>query len=304
MFETESAAEACKVISSKAEEIKAHYDGAKKAADAAWGWMSPNNYRSENEVKNEMRNNFNIDMSVEDVRKIRASCNNMATSVGSNVITTNSNCKFCLENGCPYIGNVQRSSSANMQDCGINVAIDVLLKKTDSVDALALAKTLQDAQGLLASNKATNSSCNNINKDMSTKSYLESITECGNAAYSSMVNELSACGPNIGNIQEHMYSNFQKCVAGMTTETEQTIESETKLDNQTESVQTSVGVELPSISVGSSFVACGLIFLVVIVGGLGYVYKKPVPAAIAIAIIVVVVILVAWFRRSTESEEE
>jgi len=192
MFPTQSGAEACATISSEADKITAQYGGAKGLIDAVLGPFSPNNWKSENEASQKTRNITNIDLSNEETLKIHNACANAFAGVQTNIIDT-SGCEYCQKNGCNVSNVTQVNTAENNQKCTIEALIDVLLTKTDDVKAVSTAKALQDAQGLLSGNKTTSNNCNLVNKDMSSKMYLDSMSSCANQTSMFQTNNIKGC---------------------------------------------------------------------------------------------------------------
>ncbi len=220
----ETAQDACRQISTRAEEIKAAYNGNAELMNAAWGFLSPNNYKSgDNTSNNMMRNIINVDMRQEDIAKINSSCINSSASNQTNEINT-ADCPFCHTNRCDISDVTQTNTSESSQMCGIKSAIEILMKKTDSVDAQALARALQEASGQMSGdNTSNNSNCNIVNKDMSSKQYFEHLSSCANRMSVDQRNTIDSCGSVMNVIQSNQSKKLQECVIGVedrrTTET-------------------------------------------------------------------------------------
>lgn len=240
-FENLNAAEACKTISSRADEIKAISGGATEVVDAIGSILTfglsrlGKDLRAENEMKTQLRNITNIDLSNEEYIDIRNTCSNTFTGVQINEIDM-TQCPYCREYGCPVTNVTQENLIKNEQMCYIQSLVDILLKKTDNIDALATAKVIQDAEGMLSGNKTSMDQCNIVNKDMSSKKYLDFISECANQSAIEQKNRIVGCGPVLNIIQKNRFDNFQKCmIRNTTTQTEETVsETQQKTDVELE----------------------------------------------------------------------
>ena len=213
----ESAAEACKKIASKAEEIEAHYKGTADIVAAAQGPFNPRNYKSgDNTSDDMMRNIVNTNLSSEDIVKIQNDCKNISATMQINEIDM-TQCPYCQQNGCSVTNVTQENIAKSSQVCVLQAATDSLRKKTNSIDAQALAQTLQKAQDLMSgNNKSTKQNCNYVNTDMSSKSYLEQISSCSSENNVNQENRIKGCGPVLNVIQRNANDNFQQCLSSGT----------------------------------------------------------------------------------------
>jgi hypothetical protein len=279
-FMPESASEACKKISSRAEEIEAEYNGiAEIAKNVPFASLfNPNNYRAGDTSSNDtMRNIVNSQMTQEDITKISNECTPIATSVQRNVIDIDlSNCKYCDTHPCEVkITNVtQENIDIVTQTCMMQTAIDTLLQNTKSIDAQALAQTLQKTQDLLsgkADSKKEN--CNVINSNMTSKSYLEAKANCALESATDQENIIDAgCAAYIdivNVIQKNKAEKIQECIIGATVDRELLAEEEAKVTAKAESEQTSKGLD-PLVFGGSSSVSC---VLFIVLGVVAYFYR-------------------------------
>lgn len=241
-----SAADECRKISSTSDDINAASGGIAKVIDSCLSWMSPNNYIAKNQSDNVARNIINNSMTSEDITKVNTSCSNTSTVVQSNIIDT-TNCKYCQENGCSVSGIRQNNKSSVNQACKINVAIELLLKKTNDSNALALAKSLQDAQGLLTSNATSTDICNVLKSDASYESYTETISTCANVYGLAQENLVNSCGPVTDIIQENTATQFQDCLLGVGITKDTTITEEVTADANLSPEQKTTGVTTTSI---------------------------------------------------------
>jgi hypothetical protein len=244
----ELAAEACKKISTKAEEIEAHYNGIANIVSSipVLNLFSPSSYSSgDNKTSDMMRNIINTNLSKCEVEQISNSCSTIATSIQSNIIDT-SGCDYCNKvdpRACIISGNVQVNNSATLQTCSIKLAIKMLSEKKSSIDAQALSKVLQKCEGIISGNNISASEkCNIISQDLSTKSYLEQKNECLNSLNLDQQNILKGCA-FIDNVQKNISKNIQQCIIGIESIKQDTIESNTTLKNESSSEQKSTGID-------------------------------------------------------------
>jgi len=265
-----NAAEACRTISSKADEIKAHYSGAANVVSSIQGFFNPRNYKTENEVSTQLRNNFNIDLSTDDVKKIRNSCENVTSTVQSNVID-NSRCEYCQKNRCTISGITQTNTAQNSQECSINSLIDTLMNKSATVDTMAVVKAIQDAKGIASSNTAKTSMCTNVNQDLSTTNYFENISSCANKTLSNQSNELIGCGDLINNIQSNSIEAFNKCMNNATSTASTSVTSEYRSSASVDTGQKADNSINPWVIFGSLGMCC---VVLIILGVAAYLYMQ------------------------------
>ncbi len=225
--EIPNAAEACKHISSKADEIKAAANGAANVISSVLGFLSPRNYKSENESSQQIKNNYNTDLSSEDIKKIRNSCENVTSNVQSNTIDL-SKCEFCQTNRCQVKNITQRNAAQSSAECTINSLIDTLTQKQASIDSMGLLKVIQDAKGMSSGNTSNTNICNNVNTDMSTSQYFENISSCANKTIGKQTNYLASCGDVMDVVQDNSIVNFSKCMNDAMNTASTKIGSETK----------------------------------------------------------------------------
>jgi hypothetical protein len=263
---TESAADACKKISSRAEEIKANMGGVQGVVQAALGIFSPKNFGAgDNSTNNTVRNIIETDMSVEDITKIENSCKNVSTGVQSNIIDT-TQCDYCQKHGCDIKDVTQENELVTQQKCALQVATELLMNKTNSVDAQALAKVFQESQGLLSGdNEANNDVCNITRTDMSSKEYFEQLSSCANEISQDQLNELKGCGNVVNVIQKNKASRLQDCVINNTVDKSKILESTSKISGAVEATQKSTGIT-PMASLASGLSS----FVVLALAGVGY----------------------------------
>ena len=276
----ESAAEACKKISSRAEEIEAEYGGiAEIARNVPFASLfNPNNYKAgDNKSNDTMRNIVNSTMKQEDITKISNECSPIATSVQRNILKIDlSECEYCKTHPCDVkMTNIsQENIDIVTQTCQMQTAIDILTQNKKSIDAQALASTLQKTQDLLSgSNVSNKENCNVINSNMSSTAYLEAKANCAQISETEQENIIDAkCAASIdvsNAIQKNRAEKLQECIIGATVDRTLAAEEENKLLAKADSTQESKGLN-PLVFAGSSSVSC--IFSIV-VGVVLYFYK-------------------------------
>lgn len=264
----ESAAEACRKISSKAEEIEAHYGGAANLLKniPLASLFNPNNYRSGDNTSSDMgRNIINSTMTQEDITKINNECEQLASSIQTNTLDIDfRGCDLCLLDPrlCSVsMTNVTQENISNAKQlCQLQTAIDILMQNKNSIDAHALAKTFQKAQDLLSgSNTSKKENCNIINSSMTSKSYLESISKCAQDIKNEQKNIINAkCAASIdlvNIVQRNKSEQLQDCIIGATVDKTLQAEQDIEVKAAAESEQTTQGVSILA-SAGSSIVSC------------------------------------------------
>lgn len=234
-----NAAEACKAISSEAENIKARG----KAAGGLLGFLNPQNWKTENEAKQQIKNILNVDMSSESITNIKNICNNIFTGVQTNTIDV-SGCPICETQKCTIKGVRQSNVMKSQQVCGANAVIDKLKEKKGDFQSLAAIKAIQDAKGVAAGNSVSTDMCNYVDVNMSSKDYLDALSNCGNTASSVQSNVLKGCADIIDVIQSNDYDNYQKCTAGATFNDEAKSSMDSILKGDSETDQKSEGFDL------------------------------------------------------------
>lgn len=254
------AAEACKRISTEAEKIKAHYGGAKGVLEEITGILTfglskavnPKNYAAgDNESDNTVRNIINTNLSSCEITKIENTCKNSSATYQENKIDM-TKCDYCQKNGCTVKGVRQKNKSKVEQVCTMRLLISALTEKTDSVKAQALAKVAQETEGLLSGNNNTRTeNCNIIDKDMSSKKYLEQKSECLNELATTQINEFVGCGDLIDVIQENESEQIQKCLLNSDVKSKDKKTSSTDLKAIFDISQFSKGIDTAALSISS-----------------------------------------------------
>lgn len=284
-----SAADACKVISSKAQDIAAQFSGAADLVSKAEAFLNPSNYKSgDNTTNNTLRNIINTQLTTSDITKVQNDCKNASTSLQSNTLDT-TNCPFCQQHGCNITGNTQTNQVSQHMMCSAQSAVQSLMSNGSSVDAQAAAQAVQKAVGLLSgANTATNDVCQQINTNMSSSSYVQQLTNCANTASVDQSNTIAACGSISNNIQANQIDQTYNCVAGSTTSQTVNSSSTAKAGASASASQSTEGVTLWG-SMGSSIV-CAVVLAIVAF----FAYKMiSSPAVKTIVIIIVVLVILA-----------
>lgn len=220
--QSESAADACRTISSEADKIKAQLDGAAKLA----GEINPLSSiikaikGGDNTVDSTTRNIIESNMSSKMRVKIANDCANSSATIQTNSLDT-SNCEYCKKNGCS-VSNVRQINSSELeQKCILSSAVQSLMEQTDSIQQKALAQAIQKTDGLLSGNNNNKTSnCNITRKDMSQQQYIEAIAKCANKVNVNQSNVIKNCGPVINVVQENISRQIQQCINDTTTNTQ------------------------------------------------------------------------------------
>ena len=294
-FSPKDAKEACQVISSRAEEIEAEWDGQANvikeiSKNNPYGFLNPQNYKSgDNVQKTITRNIITNDLSSEDITKIKESCVSISTSTQKNIINVNVNdCPYCLKTldlkaqlisqgkdpnliqGCEVRNINQINSSKSLQTCQIQTAIEVLREKKNSIDSQALAEVLQKAQGALSgSNKSSTMNCNVVSTDMSSYNYFEKISECNNTFKADQENRVEGCAGFQNIIQGNYADSYQSCVLETDQQIEEKQESETKAITTTKVSQTTEGINTTASIISLIICCCSCCILLSLLAAAG-----------------------------------
>lgn len=308
----ESAQEACTRVSTEAEKIKAHYDGAANAASAWQGFLNPRNYAAgDNTVDNFTRNIVNNSLTTCDQTDVKNICKNSIEASQKNIID-NTKCSICnppggisdienqiqsdlIMNVCKLENVTQKNLVDVEQDCFINASIEKLLSKKDSVKAQAMAKVLQESKGLLSGdNKTGIESCNFTDNSVTSDTYINMLNECSNEMNVGNLNNLEFCGSIVGVSQDNAFEAVQKCTSAISEKLEKKTETETTNENKTESDQKSEGADLAALL--SSLIPIIIIVSSIfgLVGGLSQGAIKP-GSRISIILTIVIIALIVGY---------
>jgi hypothetical protein len=221
-----NAAEACKHISSEAEKIAATYKGQaglikEVAKMTPWGAVSNaiDKIGAENDIKQQMRNILNIDLSSNDVMEISNTCTQKSTVEQTNTIKWDPACLAnpiiaqAIANGTIKLTNIkQRNVAETEQKCIMQALLDVVSKKQASLENLVAAEALSKAEGLGAKNTVSQDTCNIVNKDMSSNDYINMTQSCNNEVFANQTNEIFACSGMEEIVQENLSTQKQECL--------------------------------------------------------------------------------------------
>lgn len=271
-LDANNAADLCRQISSEADNIRAKAKGDAELAKNVIHAFSPLNAiidaakGGDNEIETELRNIMDTSISPEVKTQITNTCNNVASSIMSNVID-NTQCEYCKKNECPISNVTQENVSSSQQDCILNSIVTNLLKAQNDTNSQALAEAIQKSQGALSGdNTKSDNMCNIVNTNISPKSYLESINQCANQIDNDLKNELKGCAAVTNVIQRNQIQNLQACITSATTDTKLDIENKADVGSGSTSNQSSEGISQWA-SLGSFFSLCiGCIVCSLIVG--------------------------------------
>lgn len=279
----QDAAEACREISSEADKIKAHYDGAAGVASALskmtpWGALSNavDKVRAENEVKQQVKNILQVDLSSNDIMKISNDCLQSSSIKQINSLKWDPACinspiiSEGIANGTIKLKNIKQRNKAEVENkCVMQSMIDILSKKEANAKTLAASEVLQEATNP-SSNKFTGDACNVVQKDMSSNDYFENMQKCNQEAFADQTNEIFACGGMEDIAQENVSNQKNECLmkAGVFKVEDTKAQSETATDTKTK--QKAEGISPAAIggSILSCLCCCSIIFI--ILSMLGY----------------------------------
>lgn len=258
-----SAAEECSEISSKADEIEAHYNGSQKVAEEGMTmvqWMDPASYGSKAEYEQEMRNVINTTITNETFVQMKSLCDNVVSSSQSNN-ADNTMCPYCRENpmDCPYMDNVQVADNTQHAKCSMSSTLDFLMSQELNTGIMGAVKAVLKADGMGTESSADLDVCNVVNNDVSSKQFLESAQECYATLTSEQNNDITWCGPVIGNIQEAKSAQYSKCMQNANA----TVTTETVVD---QSIETTTDVEVTAKKSGLMGMIIAIVIVLAIVG--------------------------------------
>ena len=269
---TENAAEACKKISSEAENIIAQGESKAQTAKTIAGviggilggpigaLINPVNWKGGNNKAEELtRNVIERDLSREQIQTIRSNCENTNISRQSNVID-NTMCPICEVELCTADKIRQNNVAEYTQSCVLQNAVKGLMSATDNLDAQILATVIQKTEGALSGdNKSNSEDCNIVRTDMSSKEYFDSRSECANVINTDQKNNLVHCGDMNLITQSNNRSLLQDCINKKVYESTNGLLYDTKTTTETKSEQKSTGITSTASIVGS------IIFLVIFI---------------------------------------
>lgn len=202
--------------------------------------------------KDEMTVNVtNMNLSMEDMTKIHDECKNDMSSDQINKIVQSSDCikeyaalcgilsddkskQECIKS-MPKIENINQSNVLKSQmSCVINKVVDKLSQQSPTVENVAKMIAIQEQSGLMNNNESITSNCNEINQNVSSKNFLESVANCINKVSAKQKNVLKACGAS--NItQSNTADMIGDCLvkSGITTKNIADPSNKTKIESET-----------------------------------------------------------------------
>lgn len=259
----QTARDACNKIEEKASEIKETMGGLANIIDSALPFLNPKNYGSgSNTTDNIVTNIIKNNLSSCEITNIENSCTNNVTATQFNNID-NTKCKYCESHECSVSGVRQINKATVDQKCTIQASVNSLLKKTNSVDAQALAKVLQQANGLLSGdNSVRNENCSVIDNNMSSNSYTNIISNCANNLEVDQQNSITFCGKITDTIQENAFDAAQSCIVGAGATSTNTADSSTTVKNELDVSQKSTGLDM-----GMMMIIAIIVVAVLVLGG-------------------------------------
>lgn len=261
----ESAREACRIISSRADEIEAAYGGMSEITKniPILGWTNPNNWRAgDATVTDEGRRIINTNLSSCEITNIQQITEQMASSLQQNIID-NTKCIYCNPPtpelakyiidavgapNCSVSGVKQINVSEIQQKAVLNALISTLLNKKASLDAQAFAKVLQKTESILSGDTTyERKSCDLVDTDMSTTQYFDQISSCVQNASNIQENIINFCG-NIGDVvQQNQSKMLQTCLGDVKKEVTQNVDVTQDISRRDDISQESTGLSTAAI---------------------------------------------------------
>jgi hypothetical protein len=165
---------------------------------------------NKNKNTTEINNITNLNLSSEDITKILNECENNVSLEQLNKITSGPECikeykelcgilstdenkLTCIKN-IPKIENITQSNVATVKsNCAISQIIDKMTQQTPTVASVAKLLNVQEASGLAQKGTNITNSCNEVNQNISSKSFLESINKCVNKVNAKQRNIIKSC---------------------------------------------------------------------------------------------------------------
>jgi hypothetical protein len=249
-------------------------------------WMNPNSYQAENEAQSTVLKILRTSINSERATQITQSCIQGAANSQSNVID-NIQCPIC-NGGAIYnkdgtfsgaflpaanieimkknkdpciIENIKQSNKSDVeQKCKLSSMLTDVMKSQQDAQAQAVVQVLQQATGLLSSNKSNNFSCDDIKTEITQKDYFDGISSCANSFTNNQENILQYCGKANNIIQENIIDSIQDCVIDNTVKKEMTGEQTVKTETDIKTDQEAEGLNL-----FASFASLGVFLIPIII---------------------------------------
>lgn len=276
MSSGEDIANACKKVSSEAENIKAKGDAAAKSGINALFNLIGNSIkegRANTEAETQLKNIVQIDLTSKQIVDIATTCNNTVAVNQTNVITND--CPYCQTyGGCDVDGVTQVNDEDVNSQCYMTSLMDIMSKQEASADTAAKTMGLQQTQGILASSVSKVDGCNYLKSTATSDDYYRMISSCANQTISNQTNLIgSNCGKAANLVQKNSYRSFLLCTLQSDVSTWKGQSSDAVADIVTETNQKTTGVDFAAIiqSIGgaiSSVFSGGALLIAVIIGGL------------------------------------
>jgi len=126
--------------------------------------------------------------------------------------------------------------------CEINSAIQAIASQEASTQNAALLESMQEAKGLLSSNKSDSLNCNEVNTNISNEQYLEVLLDCMQETSVAQSNVIEGCQTNVTS-QINTNDDMKKCLlsAGVIQQTAQSTSA--KNDSVLKSSQSATGLD-------------------------------------------------------------
>jgi hypothetical protein len=135
-----NAAEACKTISSEADNIRARGEATAKAIGAInpLAWANPNSYKSENEAKQEIKNILKIDLSSNDITNFNSEVNSLVSGIYAPLNSPNFSGVPTVPTASSGTNNTQAASTAFVRN-EISSLVNSAPSTLDTLNELASA---------------------------------------------------------------------------------------------------------------------------------------------------------------------
>lgn len=253
--------------------------------------LNPESYQAKNETEATILTVIRNSIDQKRSMQIEQNCKNAAASSQTNVID-NLSCPICnggvifdndgkLQGYLPLenikamrfvdgkdmcsIENVQQINQDEIeQKCKMNAIVTDIMKSQADSQSLAVAKSMQEASGLLSSNSSKTNSCNDIKTDLKQEDYFKYVAECANQADSIQSNTIKTCGRVNNVLQKNSAKKLQECIISNTTTKAMEAKSEIKAESEVISEQKASGLNLfASLASGAS--CCIIIIIIAII---------------------------------------
>jgi hypothetical protein len=235
---------------------------------------------SDNSVVGSIKQNFS---SIQDTL-VQNGCKNISTTIQENIDAQPTICWTSMWDTCKnvYTGDsnieciekirliladkkpVKQLNKNNVtNNCEINAAIEVIASQEATAKNAAILHSLQEAKGLIASNKSDGFTCNEVDQTVTSEQYLKVLLECFQETAVKQTNKITSCHPNVSE-QINDNTEMKKCLlaAGVLMKSGQSASALNQSEIKTG--QTAVGLD-PMASL-ASLLPIIIIFCVIILG--------------------------------------